>query len=676
MANHLAGETSPYLLQHADNPVDWRPWGEEALALARREGRPILLSIGYSACHWCHVMAHESFEDPETAQVLNRLFVNIKVDREERPDLDQIYQTAHQALTGRAGGWPLTVFLTPDGMPFFAGTYFPRLPRHGLPAFIDLCERVVEAYRSRPEAVAEQNRSLADILAATLPRPPAGSVALDGEPLRIGRESLLRHFDSRFGGFGGAPKFPHAPDLELLLRLGAAGDGRARGAVLNTLTRMAEGGIYDQVGGGFCRYSVDERWEIPHFEKMLYDNGLLLALYADAWVLAGEPLHARVVEETAAWVMREMQLPAGGYASSLDADSEGEEGRYYLWQPEEVAALLTPGEWQALHHHWGLDGPPNFENAHWHLKATTPLAAEALALRDSARARLLAARESRVRPGRDDKVLTAWNALMITGMARAARIFDRPDWRDSARRALDFLQSALWQPASGGGGVLLATCRDGHAHLKAYLDDYALLLAAVLEMLQADFRPADLEFARCLADDLLARFEDREHGGFHFTAHDHETLIHRPKPAHDNALPAGNGIAARALTRLGRLLGEPRYLAAAERTLALFWPQLLREGGGMASQLLALREVLEPADAVILRGPRAGLADWSLRLARLPSMKGLAGLVLPIPGDAGRLPGMLDKPCLPEVNAWVCSGVSCHAPVNDFDELRGVLQAA
>jgi uncharacterized protein YyaL (SSP411 family) len=673
MANLLSQETSPYLQQHAENPVDWHPWGEEALALARSGNKPILLSIGYSACHWCHVMAHESFEDEQVAATMNRLFVNIKVDREERPDLDQIYQTAHQVLTGRPGGWPLTVFMTPDGMPFFAGTYFPKTPRHGLPAFTDICERIAEVHASRPDAVAEQNRSLADIMAGTLPRPMAG-VELNEQPIRMGREALLRNFDSRFGGFGGAPKFPHAPDLAFLLRRGAEGDDRARAAALNSLTRMAEGGIYDQIGGGFCRYSVDERWEIPHFEKMLYDNGLLLGLYADAWVLSGEPLYARVVEETAAWVMREMQLPQGGYASSLDADSAGEEGSFYLWDPQAVSELLTAEEWQAAQRCWGLDAPPNFENSRWHLKVARPPEPEDLPLLASARTKLLVAREARPRPGRDDKVLTAWNALMIGGLARAARIFGRADWRDSARRALHFVQATLWQPTgSGGSPILLATAKDGRAHLNAYLDDYAFLIQALLEMLQADFRPEDLAFARKLADSLLARFEDREHGGFHFTAHDHEVLIHRPKPVHDNALPAGNGVAALALARLGHLLGEVAYLEAAERSLRLFWPQLLRDAGGISSQLQALQEVLRPRESVILRGPGAAVADWSLRLARLP---GMAGLVLPISSGFEALPAALDKPCGPEVNAWVCSGVSCQAPLADFEKLRGVLQAA
>jgi uncharacterized protein YyaL (SSP411 family) len=571
MPNRLAGETSPYLLQHADNPVDWQPWGEQALTQARATGKPILLSIGYSACHWCHVMAHESFEDPATAAVMNDLFVSIKVDREERPDLDQIYQSAHQMLTGRPGGWPLTMFLTADGTPFFGGTYFPDTPRHGLPAFQDICRKIAAIHHQRPDDIAEQNRSLRAMLAGTLPR-PAAQVSLDDTPIRAGRDFLLRNYDSRFGGFGGAPKFPHAGDLAFLLDQARAGDDRAREAVLTTLTRMAEGGIYDQLGGGFCRYSVDERWEIPHFEKMLYDNGPLLGLYADAWVLSGDPLYARVVEETAAWALREMQLPGGAFAASLDADSDGEEGRYYVWERDEIRSMLTDDEWQIASAHWGLEGPPNFENARWHLRVVAPLAQTAAPVLTRLRAKLLVRRDARIHPGRDDKVLTAWNALMIEGLAHAGRVFARPDWLAAARRAMAHIQ---------------ATLRSG------YLDDYAFLLLASQELQQAAPQAGDAEFAVKLGDTLLDQFEDKVDGGFYFTANDHEALIHRPKPAHDNSMPGGNAAAALALLRLGRSTGERRYAEAAERTLRLFQPQLAPAGGGTATLLMALATALK-----------------------------------------------------------------------------------
>jgi hypothetical protein len=585
MVNRLAGESSPYLLQHAHNPVAWYPWGEEALDLARRENKPILLSIGYSACHWCHVMAHESFEDADIAAVMNGLFVNIKVDREERPDLDQIYQNAHQLLTGRAGGWPLTMFLTPDGMPYWGGTYFPAAPRHGLPAFADLCHRVAEVYRLRPAAVAEQNRTLGGMLAAMQPA-AAPLAGLDPACLRAGREILLRGYDSRFGGFGGAPKFPHPTDLAFLLRRAANDDGRARDAAMSTLARMAEGGIHDQLGGGFFRYSVDERWEIPHFEKMLYDNALLLGVYADAWMLDGRTLFARVAERTAAWALREMQLPEGGFASSLDADSEGEEGRYYVWRREEIREVLDDGEWRLASRHWGLDGPANFEQRYWHLRvAALPELSDDEGL-DGIRGKLSARRDSRLRPRRDDKVLTAWNALLIEALARAGRAFGRSDWLAAARRALDYLRASAWRD-----GRLLAIARNGGNPVKAYLDDHAFLLAALVEMTQAQFRPADLDFAVELADAMLARFEDRSNGGFYFTADDHEALIDRPKTGHDHALPAGNAVAALALLRLARLVDEPRYRLAAERTLQLFLGRPAPQAGS-ATMLLALGEAI------------------------------------------------------------------------------------
>ena len=586
MPNRLADETSPYLLQHADNPVEWQPWGEQALTQARALNRPILLSIGYSACHWCHVMAHECFEDKAVAAVMNERFINIKVDREERPDLDQIYQTAHQVLAGRAGGWPLTVFLTPDGTPFYAGTYFPRQPSRGLPGFADLCERIAELYQSRRTDIALQNRQLLDVFSALLPAPAAG-LPLDAAPIASHREMLLGSLDEQLGGFGGAPKFPHSTDLAFLLTQ----DEEARQAALLTLRRMAEGGLYDQLAGGFFRYCVDAAWQIPHFEKMLYDNALLLPVYADAWRDNGDPLFAHVVEQTIGWALREMQLPEGGFASSLDADSEGDEGRFYLWQAVDVRKLLSENEWRVASDHWGLAGAANFEHRAWHLRVVAPLAADDATTLASAREKLLAARQTRTRPGRDDKVLTAWNALMIEGLARAGQVFGRADWLAAARRALAFLTTELWR-----SDRLLATWRGGRAHLAAYLDDYAFLLSAVNALMAADFCDPEADLARRLADNLLRHFEDRDNGGFYFTADDHEQLIHRPKPGHDNATPAGNAVAARALLALGQRFGNPAYLTAARRTLALFAPER-HATAGMASMLMALSDTLAESNA-------------------------------------------------------------------------------
>ncbi|PWB41060.1 MAG: thioredoxin domain-containing protein [Rhodocyclales bacterium] len=699
MPNRLAGETSPYLQQHAENPVDWRPWGEEALTLAKREDRPILLSIGYSACHWCHVMAHESFEDAEVAAVMNRLFVNIKVDREERPDLDQIYQTAHQMLTSRAGGWPLTMFLTPDGAPFFGGTYFPKTPRYGLPGFADLCQRVAEAWRDKRGDIAQQNEELLRALkGGSAARPLSGELA--AAPLKLAVERAAQAYDPQFGGFGGAPKFPHPADLELLLRRHAAtGEVRCGEMALTTLRRMAEGGIYDQLGGGFCRYSVDERWAIPHFEKMLYDNGPLLRLYADAWLISGDPLFKRVAEETAGWVMREMQSPEGGYYSSLDADSEHEEGKFYVWSREEVSRCTTAEEYAVAAAHYGLERPANFEGAHWHLHVALPLAevagslgrplAECERLLASAREKLFATRERRIRPGRDDKILTSWNALMIEGMAHAGRVLGRDDWLASARRALDFIRREMWKD-----GRLLATSKDGRAHLNAYLDDYAYLLKAVLELLQAEFDTGLLAFAEALGDALLAHFEDRRRtlspgpspasgrgevleshsdqtgmGGFWFTSHDHEALIHRVKAGHDSAMPSGNGAAAFALQRLGHVTGETRFLEAADRTLRLYYPDMERQPGGFATLLAALDEAIAPPAIVVLRGPEDQLTEWKRKIA---GHYWPWALTLGLPAQAGKLPPALNKPLKEGVNAWVCSGVKCLEPIDDFSCLERV----
>ncbi len=662
MSNRLAGETSPYLQQHAANPVDWQPWDAAALARAQREDKPILLSIGYSACHWCHVMAHESFEDAEVAAVMNRHFVNIKVDREERPDLDQIYQTAHQMLAQRGGGWPLTMFLSPDGTPFWGGTYFPKHARYGLPGFVEILERIAQVWREQRTAVGEQGEQVRLAFERMQPRAAAGGEALDAEPVRAALDVLRASFDARHGGFGGAPKFPHPTDLELCLRRGETA------IVDTTLRRMCEGGIFDQLGGGFCRYSVDAEWRIPHFEKMLYDNGPLLALLADAWRVTNDDLYARSAAATAGWPMREMQSPEGGYYSSLDADSEHEEGKYYVWDTAEARALLTAEEWSVTAPHFGLDGPPNFEGRHWHLHVARPLRTGGdAALLAAAKAKLLAAREQRVRPGRDEKVLVSWNALAIGGMARAGRVFGEEAWLASARRALDFVRSRMWQ-----GGRLLATCKDGRAHLSAYLDDYAFLMLALVELLQAQFRTEDLAFAEALADVLFEQFEDRASGGFYFTARDHERLIHRPKPGHDQATPAGNGAAALALVRLAALTGETRYVDAAERTLRLFLPSVRAQPAGYATLLMALEEWLEPPATAIVRGAPEALREWAGAMAReyLPRT-----LVLAVPTGLAGLPPVLDKPGSGGAQAWLCRGAVCLPPIDSVEALRSACRA-
>ncbi|MGA9369506.1 MAG: thioredoxin domain-containing protein [Steroidobacteraceae bacterium] len=682
--NRLIGETSPYLRQHAHNPVDWYPWGEEAFTRALQEGKPIHLSVGYAACHWCHVLAAESFEDEATAHVLNQLYVNIKVDREERPDVDRIYQIAQQMLTQRSGGWPLTMFLTPDDRrPFFGGTYFPKQARFGLPAFGELLLRVARFYREREAELRHQNEALMSAFAQLEPPSPDDAVELNDAPLRLWRQALEQTFDPRSGGFGAAPKFPHATSLELLLRQWrdtADSDTPDLHALYMsglTLRRMGDGGINDQLAGGFCRYSVDEYWMIPHFEKMLYDNGSLLAVYADAYVATGDAFYGKVAAETADWVRREMQSPEGGYYSSLDADSEGHEGKFYVWNRDEVRSALTAAEYEAFAPRYGLDREPNFEG-HWHLhvfRSVEDIAStlgrpsdEVTSTLDSAREKLLRIRERRIRPGRDDKILASWNGLMIRGLAVAARALGRDDLADSATRALEFVRRTLWR-----NGRLLATYNDGRAHLNAYLDDYAFLADAVLELQQVRFRADELQFARELLEVILLHYADEPSGGFFFTSDDHEQLIHRPKSFGDDATPAGNGIAAFALQRMGYLLGDGRYLEAAERTIRAGWAVMERYPQGHTSLLMALEEVLSPPQVIVLRGDPGTIESWRRELAKLYSPR---RMVLAVPTDAPDLPAAIaEKTPRGAAVAYVCRGNICGEPIASFADLTEALRA-
>ena len=672
MTNRLAAATSPYLRQHAANPVDWHPWGDEALRRARDENKPILLSIGYSACHWCHVMAHESFEDPAVAAVMNELFVNIKVDREERPDLDQIYQTAHALLTRRSGGWPLTMFVTPAGKPFFAGTYFPKQGRYGLPGFLDLLPRVAAAFRQQGDEIAQQSERLAEAMAGF--EPAGGGDAFPAQAPVQALAALKQRFDPQYGGFGGAPKFPHPTELEFCLRAwGATRDEEALTVVRKSLACMADGGIHDQLGGGFCRYSVDAQWTIPHFEKMLYDNGPLLGLYADLARATGDVRFADVARGIVGWLVREMRDADGAFYSSVDADSEGEEGKFYVWSPEEARSVVSAEEWAVAEPHFGLDRPPNFEGHAWHLRVTEPLervaARLAISLPDAvtrlngARSALFAARERRVRPGRDDKVLTAWNALAISGLARAARAQDEPRWAELAIAAADTLKRTAWRD-----GRLLATRFGDHADLNGYLDDYAFLLAALVELMQTRFRREDFAWAHALADALLEHFEDPVNGGFFFTSHDHEKLFHRTKPGPDNATPSGNGVAACALIAFGHLASEPRYVAAAERCVRLFAPMLAESPGGCSTLLAALADLTSPPSVVLVDGAPDEALAWqrALEAQYRPAVNvfNIAGI--------SPLPPALAKGARPAAGAvaWVCRGTHCLPAITTLAALE------
>ena len=683
MSNRLAKETSPYLLQHADNPVGWYPWGPEAFELARKTSKPVLLSIGYSACHWCHVMAHESFEDDATAELMNRQFVNIKVDREERPDVDRIYQTAHQLLTQRGGGWPLTMFLHPDDQrPFFGGTYFPKERRYGMPAFGELLQSVASYYDEKQDEVREQSARLDDILRRLEPAPAAQGTGLGAGPIQAVRTQLAESFDGDFGGFGGAPKFPHPTTIDRLMRhwRGTADaetpDIDALFMATLTLTRMAEGGIYDHVGGGFCRYAVDRYWQIPHFEKMLYDNGPLLALYAQAHVATGEKMFADVAMQTADWLLDDMRAPDGGFYSSRDADSEGEEGRYYVWTPETVRSLLPARDYALFARRFGLDQPANFEGS-WHLAvresvndiaSSTGTAVEDVeAALAAARSTLQSERSRRVPPQRDDKQLTAWNALAIRGLAVAGRALARDDLVKAAVEAITFIREQLFVD-----GRLFASYKDGQTRFPAYLDDHAFLVDAILETLQAQWQTELLDVACDLADLMLEHFEDAATGGFFFTANDHEVLMYRPKTLADEAMPSGNGVAAFALQRLGHLVGELRYVEAAERALRNAWQAMQEYPHGHVTLLTALEEHLAPTETIIIRGPEDEIGRWRDAAAKLYAPH---RMVIAIDENETNLPGALAArvPVAGKTVAYRCVGTRCELPVTSWEALAAQL---
>ena len=664
--NRLRGQTSPYLLQHADNPVDWHPWDEEALELARRENKPILLSIGYSACHWCHVMAHESFESVQVARLMNENFINIKVDREERPDLDRIYQTAHQVLTRKRGGWPLTMFLDPDDhVPFFGGTYFPPQPRHDLPGFREVLKGIASSFQSQNAKMGDFKAQLREALKQIL----GGGAPGDIDQTLVDRAcaQIDASFDAERGGFSEAPKFPHPAGLELLLDAAAvatvdAQSTRALHMLDLTLAAMACGGVYDHLGGGFFRYSIDATWSIPHFEKMLYDNGPLLSLYARRAAQTGSPWLREVAERTAEWIVREMQLADGGICSSLDADSEGVEGKFYVWSRDDVSTA-TGADYEAFAARFGLDKHANFERA-WHLRLAAPdpdlsiLATNPVADLAAARERLLETRETRVRPDRDDKILSAWNALAIRGLADSGQLLGRPSDIDAAMRAVDYLAMHHWRD-----GRLLASSRDGAAHLNAYLDDYAFLIDALLHLLSARWRASDLDFAIALADALLTHYQDADNGGFFFTADDHETLIQRCKAFGDDSMPSGNAVAARALLELGYLTGETRYLEAAERTLRAGMTDAERWPSAHATLMRALLDYTQPPPRVILRYS-AG-AQTSAWLAAAHAGLSSRARCYQVPAAASNLPGLFESRSAAagaDVTAYYCNGHECSAP--------------
>ena len=633
MNNRLSDALSPYLRQHADNPVHWQPWDEQALRQARESDKPILLSVGYAACHWCHVMAHESFADPATAAIMNEHFVNIKVDREERPDLDRIYQAAHYLFARRAGGWPLTMFLTPKGEPFFGGTYYPKEEGRGLPSFVFVMNKVAQAWREKRDDITKQNAQLLPLL-KSFDDLPVYNGALSESPIFEAIADFAKMLDGENGGFSGAPKFPHPAETRFMMREGLRGNDKALlDGVRQTLAKMADGGIYDHLGGGFFRYSVDERWQIPHFEKMLSDNGLLLSLYADGALLWREM--AQTAEGIADWAIAQMRDDGGGFYSSLDADSDGGEGAFYVWDSAEIKTLLDNDENEILNSAFALSAPPNFEGKHWHLtmRQTPAQTAQVLNITSqqynnkmaSAKSKLLAQRNKRNRPALDDKILTGWNALMIHGLARAGRVLDKPQWIKAARESVDYICANLRV-----NGRLHSVRRGAMLGGMAFLDDGAFLLAAVMELLRADLSPARLAFAEELAAEIIAQFGDDENGGFYFQAQDHEQLIRRPKPVDDNATPSGNGVLCAALFSLWRLSGNPKWHDAATSALKVLHGAVCRSPAGCASMLSALRVYLSPPPVVFLSGDSEKCRKWQMELdGEFAVMPDVAVYILP-----------------------------------------------
>ncbi|MCK7594077.1 thioredoxin domain-containing protein [Pseudomarimonas salicorniae] len=659
MPNRLVAATSLYLRQHAGQPLDWWPWCEEALALAREQDRPILLSVGYAACHWCHVMARESFADPAIGALIDAHYVAIKVDRDQRPDIDRTYQLAHQALQRRGGGWPLTAFLDPvDLLPFFIGTYFPPERSHGLPAFREVLAGLARWYRERPDERAEQARTLGPFLQHHgLAEPERG--ALGEGPLAEAGQRWLRAADPEHGGARGAPKFPRCGELALCID---SADPAARAHARLSLSAMAAGGLQDQVGGGFFRYCVDEAWQLPHFEKMLVDNAQLLPLYA-ARAAEGDDEARRAATGIASWLLAEMPRAEGGYASALDADSGGREGGYYLWQQDAFRAALPPGEHDWLSRHLGMDGPPGAGPADWHLRVAVPLdeiAAETGqpvgALRERRKALLQGlklARARRAPPERDDACLALGNGLLLSGLSRAARRLARADWADAAVRLASDLQRLLWRDE----GLLSAAPGAGPGQ-PGFLDDHAALLVGLLDLLECRFDCEWVDWAEKIAQQMMERFEDPDFGGFWFTAHDAEALPRREKPFLCEATPSGNGLAAQGLLRLGALLAEPRYLRSAERALRAGWPLLRQQAEGAPAMLIALRELCRPTPLLIARlGEISEHERWNEVLG---VAEGCGLHVLRVASEASLLPEALeDKRWLRGGRVYWCEGTRC-----------------
>jgi uncharacterized protein YyaL (SSP411 family) len=679
--NRLIHETSPYLRQHAHNPVDWHPWDAVALERARKEDKPILLSIGYSACHWCHVMERESFENEDIARIMNQCFVNVKVDREERPDLDSIYMSYVQMTTG-SGGWPMTVFLTPDQIPFFGGTYFPPDDRYGRPGFPKICLAVFEAYQKRRPEIEQSATDIVKSLQATN-QLPDGQDLPDVETLSLAFRNLAQRFDLTHGGFGGAPKFPGSMNLAFCLRhYHRTGFQPALDFAELSLEKMALGGIYDQLGGGFHRYSVDDHWLVPHFEKMLYDNALLSRVYLDAFQQTGNPLYRRITEEILDYVTREMTHPEGGFYSTQDADSEGEEGKFFVWTRDEIEAILGESDGQVFCRYFDVSGRGNFEGKNiLNVPVSMPKFAareglpveELQTLVERGRRQLFDQREKRIKPHRDEKILTSWNGLMLVSFANAAAILNRPDYLDRARKNADFVLSHLKRE-----GRLLRTFKDGQAKLNGYLEDYACFVEGLLALFEASGELGWLEEAVQLNDTTLDQFWDASTASFYLTGRDHEKLIARVKDFYDNATPAGSSVAIFNLLKLAILTGNAEYRNKAEANLLCMKTALERYPGGFGYLLEAADFSVGPVREIALIGARSDSATSQLAEAVYRRYLPNKVVVVADPNDAvltAKLPLLHGKGLVAgEPAAYVCQNYSCKTPATSSSDLEKLLR--
>ncbi len=665
--NRLKDEKSDYLLQHADNPVDWYPWTEAAFKKAEQEDKPIILSIGYSACHWCHVMAHESFEDETTADIMNKFFINIKLDKEERPDLDKIYQMSQTIITGKTGGWPLTVFMTPKKLPFFAGTYFPNTERHGLPSFKDILTRVNDFYVDKKKDIELQNIQIRNIF-DSLNNCQVSKNIVDDKLMETVKSELLASIDKVHGGFGSAPKFPHTNNLDFLIKVCNKNDREILDAINLTLMRMCCSGIYDHLKGGFFRYSVDELWMIPHFEKMLYDNGPLISLLANAYKITDNIVYLNKLSQTCDWVIDEMQSKNGGYYSTIDADSENHEGKFYVWSIDELKELLTHDDLEIFKKMFVVYDKPNFEGAyHLHVTKTN----ESFYLDNIVPAslicnKLLDARDERVRPNTDKKILVSWNALMIEGMIAAYKVSGDERYFESAKKSFNFIRDNMWKKNK------LYACYHDKEYFNAYLDDYAFLAKSCIELLKIEWRDSNFDFLIKLTDILMNDFQDHDNGGFYFTSLNHEELIYRPKSYMDESLPSGNSVVVDVLSELYELLGESRYIDAVENTIRSAHDSLDRSTFSHCSLLLAAPKTMNSKRLIIIRCKQDNLKDIQNKINKVSKLN---DNVYFIPNEIEvDKKSLSDKVTKGEFTAYICQNNICSQPISSLDEFTDFIK--